>query len=486
MTSTTVIFDTNFFVGIIDNARSDDAIFDFVRMLRVSFDENDIEAIIPFRVVQEIEQFHKPLSSFVESKFRIYKSIDINKDQFFLNLKWINLERHPDNRWFNVNEITDLEIITVAKHIADDDNKIPWVVTNDEGIQKAVNHLLKNTIKIIEPAAFLGYMIGVTNDSVIRTEFEHMSKLVFKHFTRYRERFGRAPVSQLDQFFAGMLFSIKMARDDAREFFDDGLISLLDNYLSSGIWMDNLDILVYKPAMSILHDILNENDASCIKTVDERIRKLNLLLLDLPKHLKEPTNYTRFYNYISPHIARAHALSFKAAFLNHELDRAFFKLELAKVILQPHINHTTIFGLFISIIILEFAARLVSGHAGGTLNVDEIAYLNQLACMDKFPPHIPEEHVNLILFVNTCIKTNIEEDGKNIDEVNCKIDEVSRILPLAEEFADESMHFGNMDLALRIYSFSHQKAIEIKDANQRMRLEGKIYLTCIIMHKNAY
>ncbi len=493
MTSTTVIFDTNFFVGIIDNARSNDAIFDFVRMLRASFDENDIEAIIPFRVVHEIEQFHKPLSSFIEGKFRVYKPIDINKDQFYLNVKWMNLERHPDNRWFNASEITDLEIITVAKHVTEEqkghstgiNGDAAWVVTNDEGIQKAAKHLLKNAVKIIEPAAFLGYMTGVTNDTNIRTEFEHMSKLIFKHFTRYRERFGRPPVSQLDQFFSGMLTSIKMAREDAKGFFDEEAIIALDKHLMLGCEMESPEMTMYKPAMVIMREIMNEDDGKIANTLQEHVNRLSLALVELNARLKELTNYTRFYNYISPYLARAYIISFKTAFMNHDLDRAFTMIGIAKTLVQPLINRPSISRLYFSIFISECAARLVSGYDGGMLSQGALQFLKQTLEENIMPALVPEEHVRLLLLVDACARNDIEASGQDAPPLPFSDDVFSKLSILAEDFADEITRFGNLTLALRIYAMLHDKADATPEKDQKIRIEGKFFLTCMLLQGDS-
>jgi len=490
---TIIIYDTNFFVSLIENTKSFDELIDFINELKSTLVENNITTILPFQVVAELGGFDPNLVTYLEINFKVHPPVDITKDKFFLNLRWINSQRKHDLRWFNTEEITDLEIITVAKETYDEFVKKKGmpppeiiIVSNDEGIQKASEFFLKDIAKVQESAPFLGFLYGISDKKDVQERMENMSKRMFKYFTRYRLENNRRPIRSIDNFFADMLNSIRLAREDIEPQFGEEVIKSFEKYI---ITHEQLapDLLIYESSLVIIKQMLAVPDAQFLNIVDAKMHELFLKLNALVTRMNEPQDYTRFYNYLSIYLVRIHLNAFKICFFWHDLDLSTKHMALAKLAAQAMINQPGANRLYYSILMVETAYCIITGAKDDAYVASSINFLADALKRRKVPALIPPDQVNMLIAIYSCIKEK-RIDILNTKGVNCELNETSLrcpkeyfsiLLVLVEDFCDELTSFGNHQLALKV--LSHVHGLLENGSDEDIRIEGKIYLICLIL-----
>ncbi|MHA1716816.1 MAG: hypothetical protein ACTSXP_14320, partial [Promethearchaeota archaeon] len=537
------IFDTNFFIGIMENIESKSKLLDFFEDLKQSFKENRIEPVIPFRVLGELDRFNVELARYLEFNFPVFPPINIDKDPFYLNVKMVNRSRSKKHRFFHTSEITDIAVLTVAKHIRDNimfftstknrkklsgqgagrDLRISsvespdhsfkmleknfvinlsdvqdedagtatqvWIVSNDEGIQKASMHFFGTTIKVIEPFSFLTYIFGVSDSKDLRDKVEGLSKRVFSYFTRYREFRGRKPVSQLDNFFSEMLNSIRMARADIAPFFSGEIIRSFEAFMIQGKELKPT-LGIYQETLSVLKDILNLDDVTLTSRLEYQLNELTFTLIALINRLHEPADYIRFYNYISLYLIRIYLIAFKQGFLMHEFEMASRYIQSAKLICRSMLIQENFKRIHISVFLVETLFLMIVGDDKSNETAGQIIeHLRSLWIKSALPAFVPVEQLYLILIINHFQKAHELKVIRSNDSF-CTITDTGLSVSSAffnsffgaiEDFCDELASFGNLDLALTTY-IGLYKLLEPR-SEEFERIEGKIYLTCLILNK---
>ncbi|MHA1793687.1 MAG: hypothetical protein ACTSVI_13665, partial [Promethearchaeota archaeon] len=514
----TAIFDTNFFIGIKTVVNDVNDLFSFLDGLIQSFKENNIHGIIPFRVLGEIERFDAKLARYLELHFQVYPPVDTEANIFFLNIKFQNRHRPKKNRWFHVSEVTDLAVITVAKEIFDaqfkeqDKEKLIdreiWIVSNDEGIQKATMHFLEAKVKVMESATFLSYLLGVSNMKDFQDAIESLSKKVFVYFTTYRSLEGREPVSQLNNFYSEMLNAIRMAREDIRGNFDEFVIKRFENFLVRG---DSLrkPLLIYEKCLKNLKKILDLDRNGYKSRLDILVNSLNISLFNLSRALDEPSNFKRFYNYIAIYLINIFLNAFNIHFMDHEFELSWRRLEIAKIITQALLDQEKMHGTRMMILLLEIIFIEITSHLPNQYLDDCIEHVVDLVNRDGYPSFVPADMINLavVLYYFKMKKEYIEiADGnkaryseklfhdsmQSLGEDGCRqcflskdkllvtADYFKAFEYILEDFCDEIISLGNHELALSMYETILQYLP--RDSDEHERIRGKIYLTMLIMN----
>lgn len=490
------IIDTNFFLGIKTVTENFGELTLFLDNWKGSLDENRITAIIPFRVLSEVERFDMNLGKYLESNFQVYPPVNTKEDKFFMNVKWVNRHRKKKSRWFHVGEVTDLEILTVAKKIHDSykndrtstfQTEI-WIISNDEGIQKAAAQFLHGMVKVKESATFLGFMLGVSNAEDFQDNVEVVSKKVFKYFTRFRMREGRKPVSQLNNFFSEMLNSIRMARKDIQSNFDENIISEFERYVTSGKHLEG-QLKVYEETLALVKKSLEMDEHEYFR-LDIISNKITISLSNLSLNLKEPADFTRFYNYIAIYLIKIYLNAFKIHFTNHSLDSAFHYIQLAKVLAQGMLNQEEMARARVLISMGEAIFLHVTGHKSEDYIEDSVEDLLEVVASGKLPTYVPEDLINLLVVISHLKKGGeikiLDTDTScnyNKDCISFSREYFKVFAYLIEDFCDEITSFGNHELALRLYHDLYN-LLPVK-SDDHSRIEGKIYLTCLIMKKES-
>lgn len=495
MKETIAIFDTNFFIALADIKGSFDDLADIINDIKFTFEENNITPILPFHMMAELDGFEPNLVTYLEINFSVYSTVDINNDDFFLQLKQANQQLKPDSRWFNLEEITDLEILTIANRIHNEissrtDAEVAGilVISADEGIQKAGEYMLSGIVEVQEPATFMSYLYGIADQKEVRDRLETVSKQLFTYFTSYRMHTGRRPIRQLDSFFSQMLDAIRLAREDIEPQFDSDTIKAFEKFITG----ENLDqdLAIFGPTLFIIKDLLNFADKELIKLIDARLHNLFLELNELSIQMNEPTNYTRFYNYIAIYIIRIYMNTFTLSFLAGDLEFAYKSVTLAKVIVQGLINQPGATRLYFSILMLETAFCIITGFKPDDYITASIKFLSNAVKNHRLPTFISVDQVNLLIAVNQfkigepiILLENESSCTYNDEGFACQRDYFAGLLVLIEDFCDELASFGKHELGLKILMQVHP-LVETK-SDDDIRLEGKIYLECLILGKSV-
>ncbi|MHA1371434.1 MAG: hypothetical protein ACTSRA_17175, partial [Promethearchaeota archaeon] len=530
-------------VGILENIDDRHKLLDLFEDLKLSFKENLIQPVIPFRVLGEIDRFNAELTRYLEYNFPIYPPIDIDNDSFYLNVKMVNRSLPKKHRFFHASEITDIVVLTIAKQIHDamssfksgrykrkmprspggkalensdgkriSDNFLEfenrldvdlfemrdeikenaiqiWIVSNDEGIQKASVYFLGNAIKVMEPFSFLTYIFGVSDSKDLRDKVESLSKRVFSYFTRYRVYEGRKPVSQLDNFFSEMLNSIRMARADIAPFFSGEIIQSFEAFMIQGKELKST-LSIYQETLSVLKDILNLDDVTLISKLEYQLNELTFTLFNLISKLYEPADYIRFYNYMSLYLIRIYLIAFKQGFLMHEFGVASRYIQSAKLICRSMLIQENLKRIHISILLVETLFLMIVGDdRSNEIAGQIIEHLRSLWIKSALPAFVPAEQLYLILIINHFQKGQELKVTRSTDFF-CTITGEGLSVSSAffnsffgaiEDFCDELASFGNLDLALSIYVGLYKLLMPRSEEFERM--EGKIYLTCLILNK---
>ncbi|MEX2683002.1 MAG: PIN domain-containing protein [Candidatus Sigynarchaeota archaeon] len=493
MNETIAIIDTNFFVGLMEVVRSFDEIADFIKSMQASFVENNIKMVLCSRVMAELDKFDPTLAMYLEINFKVHPPVDVDKDQFFLNLKWINSQRRHDMRWFNVDEITDLEVLTVAKHIQEDstgrgEHPDIVIVSNDEGLQKAADFFFNGLVKVQDPAVFLTILLGVTDDKKAQSEIAETAKRLFHYFTSYRTSRGRPPVRQLDAFFAEIQNAIRLAREDIEPYFKQGTIQAFERYMITGKPFKN-DIVVYEPALAIVKGLLTLPTDEFLKTIDERLHELFLAFNTLARSLNEPTDFTRFYNYISIYLIRLYLDAFKRCFIARDLAASYKYMALAKSLVQGLANQPSAHRLYFSILIAEATFAIITGFMDSNYVAATIDFLANAIRKRQLPSLISPDQVYLLIAISQYKdQKGIEvtnDAGRNCEYretgLRCTREYFNGLLLHIEQFCDELTSFGQHELALKILTQLY-KVLPAK-SDEANRVEGKIYLICLILQQ---
>ncbi|MBN2151856.1 MAG: hypothetical protein JW839_10445 [Candidatus Lokiarchaeota archaeon] len=491
---TIAIVDTNFFVGLMQVVRSFDELADFVKGMQVSFVENNITMVLCSRVMAELDRFDPTLVMYLEINFKVQPPVDVNKDSFYLNLKWINSQRKKDARWFNVGEVTDLEIITVAKHLHDDltargEGLDVVIVSNDEGVQRATEYFLKGLVKVQDPAVFLTVLLGVTDSKDVRDEIAATARRLFQYFTSYRTSMGRPPIRQLDAFFGEIQNAIRLAREDIEPFFKQGTIQAFERYMITGEPFQK-GVVAYEPALAIVKGLLTLPDDEFLGAIDGRLHELFLAFNTLARSLKEPTDFTRFYNYIAIYLIRLYLDAFKRCFVGRDLPSSYKYVALAKSLVQGMANQPSAHRLYFSILIAEATFSIITGFTDSNYVAATIDFLANAIKKHQLPSLIPPDQVYLLIAILHY------KNGKDIELTNaagrdceygetglrCTREYFGGLLLHIEQFCDELTSFGQHDLALKIL-LQVYKVLPV-DTDEAARVEGKIYLICLIMQQS--
>ncbi|MFX0101076.1 MAG: hypothetical protein ACFFCS_15990 [Candidatus Hodarchaeota archaeon] len=495
MNNIIAIIDTNFFLGIKTVTADFDELISFLESWKDSLDENRITAIIPFRVLSEVERFDMNLAKYLESNFQVYPPVDTKDDKFFLNIKWVNQHRKKKLRWFHVGEVTDIEILTVGKKIHDSykndkDSTFQteiWIVSNDEGIEKSSAQFLHGMVKVKESATFLGYILGVSNVEEFQDDVEEVSKRVFKYFTTFRVREGRKPVSQLNSFYSEMLNSIRMARKDIQSNFDKEVLGKFEQFITTGKDLEKpLDI--YERILSLIKKSLEMGEAGYLNRLDTITNKISISLSNLSLILKESADFTRFYNYIAIYLIKIYLNAFKVHFTNHSLDCAFNYIQLAKVLAQGMLNQENMARARVLISMGEAMFLHVTGHKDDDYIDDSTNDLLAVVNSGKLPTFIPEDLINLLIVVSHLKKggeIKIKEEDPSCeyrpDCLSFSREYFKVFAYLLEDFCDEITSYGNHGLAQKLYRELYK--LLPAELDDHARIEGKIYLNCLIIKK---
>ncbi len=494
MKETIAIVDTNFFVGLMQVVRSFDELADFVKSMQASFVENSITMVLCSRVMSELDRFDPTLVMYLEINFKVQPPVDVNKDPFYLNLKWINSQRKHDARWFNVEEVTDLEVMTVAKHVHEDSvkrNEHPniVIVSNDEGIQRAADYFLKDMVKVQDPALFLTFLLGVTDSKEVQNEIAATANRLFQYFTSYRTSMGRPPVRQLDTFFAEIQNAIRLTREDIEPFFKQGTIQAFEKYMITGEPFEK-EVVVYEPALAIVKGLLTLPDAEFLEAIDGRLHELFLAFNTLARALKEPTDFTRFYNYIAIYLIRLYLDAFKRCFVGHDLPASYKYMALAKSIVQGLANQPSAHRLYFSILIAEATFAIITGFTDSNYVAATIDFLANAIKKRQLPSLISPDLVYLLIAISH-YKDERGIEVTNAAGRNCEYKETglrctreyfNDLLLHIEQFCDELTSFGRHELALKILLQVYK--VLPANSDESSRVEGKIYLICLIMQQS--
>ncbi|HME55703.1 MAG TPA: hypothetical protein VKM55_26085 [Candidatus Lokiarchaeia archaeon] len=493
MKETIAIFDTNFFVALADIEKDFDKLADFIQAMKAAFTENNITPILPFHVMTELDAFEPNLVIYLQINFPVYPPVDINNDPFYILLKETNQERAPDDRWFNLEEVTDLEILTIANRIHDElqaqgsaEVAGILVISGDEGIHNAGEYMLASSAEIQEPETFMSYLFGISDMKVSRDRFETASKGLFAYFTNYRMHTGRRPIRQLDSFFSQMLDAIRLAREDIEPQFDEDTTNAFETFMMGGTLAP--DLAIFEPSLAIIKDMLQLRTEDVATFIEARMHDLYLELNNLEVQMSEPTNYTRFYNYIAIYIIRIYTNSFTSMFLSGSLDFAFKCITLAKAIVQGMINQSGANRLYFSILMVETAFCIITGFKSEDYVTASIVFLSNAIKNHQLPTLLSQDQIDLLIAVhqckiNQCITIIDDNSSCTYDETgfSCSRTHFPTLLVLIEDFCDELASFGKHDLALKIYTNLHPLAEQGSDED--VRIEGKIYLECLILGK---
>nr|MDO8085105.1 hypothetical protein [Candidatus Sigynarchaeum springense] len=493
MKETIAIVDTNFFVGLMQVVRSFDEIADFIKSMQASFLENNITMVLCSRVMAELDRFDPTLVMYLEINFKVQPPVDVNKDPFYLNLKWINSQRRHDMRWFNVDEVTDLEVLTIAKHLHEDyanrgEHPDIIIVSNDEGVQRAADFFLKDDVRVQDPAVFLTVLLGVTDDKKVQSEIAATAKLLFQYFTSYRTSMGRPPIRQLDAFFSEIQNAIRLTREDIEPFFKQGTIQAFERYIITGEPFGK-DIVIYEPALAIVKGLLTLSNDDFLETIDGRLHELFLAFNTLARSLNEPTDFTRFYNYISIYLIRLYLDAFKRCFLGRDLPASYKYMALAKAIVQGLANQPSTHRLYFSILIAEATFAIITGFTDRNYIAATIDFLANAIRKRQLPSLISPDQVYLLIAISQY------KDQKGIEVTNatgrnceytetglrCTREYFSALLLHIEQFCDELTSFGQHELALTILTQVYK--VLPAESDEANRVEGKIYLICLIMQQ---
>ncbi|MHA1684359.1 MAG: hypothetical protein ACTSUE_25710 [Promethearchaeota archaeon] len=495
-----VVVDTNFFLAIKTVTTREgprDFHIQFLEDLIQSFEENNITMIIPSRVLSEVEHFDMNYARFLELNFQIYPPVDTDSNSFYMNVRWINRSRNKRTRWFHVGEVTDLEVLTVANDLAgehsDKERAVDeiWIVSNDEGIQKAAGYFLKDErgIKVLESATFLSYLLGVSNVEHLQDDIEMVTMKIFDYFTSYRSMEGREPISQIDTFFSQLLSAIRVARKDVQGYFQPEIREIFERFLLDGEAVPQ-ELMDYGPALEKVKLLLELKEGE-ISSIENHANDLYHALGKLSRMLKEPADYTRFYNYISHYLIRIYLNAFKVNFINHDLPASGECINYTKLISQVLMNNPSMGGMQVSLIMIETVFLLITRGVSGTLIEQNINFLRGLIEDNRVPSFIPRDMINLLVTMTLLLKG---EKITLVDEKNdiCHFHDghmtisliyLKPLFYLMEDFCDEVASFGNHALALDIYSSLYEITGDLPD--EKVRIEGKMYLTCLIVNKNA-
>ncbi len=494
MKETIAVVDTNFFVGLMQVVRSFDELADFVKTMQSSFVENNITMVLCSRVMAELDRFDPTLVMYLEINFKVQPPVDVNKDSFYLNLKWINSQRKHDVRWFNVDEVTDLEILTIAKHIHEEHVKSGEqpniiIVSNDEGVQRGAEYFLKDIVKVQEPAVFLTFLLGVTDSKQVQDEIAATSKRLFQYFADYRTSTGRMPIRQLDAFFGEIQSAIRLARADIEPFFEQGTIQAFDKYMITGEPFQK-DMVTYEPVLAIVKGLLTLPNDEFLKVIDGRIHELFLSFGSLARALKEPTDFTRFYNYIAIYLIRIYLDAFKQCFHNHDLPASFKYMALAKSLVQGLVNQPSARRLYFSVLIAEATFAIITGYTDGSYIESTIDFLANAIINRQLPNLISPDQVYLVIAIShyknqKCIEVT-KKPGRECEYretgLRCTREYFSGLLLHIEQFCDELTSFGQHELALKIL-LQVYKVLPV-NSDEASRVEGKIYLICLILQQS--
>lgn len=482
------VTDTTFWIGLLENSRSFDDLVPFLELLKVSFVENAIDIVIPFRVLTETEHFDINLAKYLDINFAVEDPVEVNEHQFFLNLKHANARRGPDQRWFNPAEITDLEVITIARDIHQASPDVT-IVTNDEGIQKAASTWLPG-IKTWDTHTFLGYLLGITNDAAARDAIDAMSRRAFAYYTRYRTRGGRAAVPQVESFFAEMLNAIRMAREDAEAYFDPSITTAFDRHVVMGKELDG-QYDVFAPCLGIVKDMLAGPAGSLATALDARLDALFLELNALAGSVREPTNYTRFYNYLSTYLLRVFISAFKEAFMQRDTGRSTRFLAMAKLLAQSMLQSPPVNRIFVSLVMVEILVALVTRARPAGEIEPLVSFLGTAASRGTLPSFVPAEMAMLLVAVYVCRTGGTIAVTRPGDPARCRYTPgmfscssecMDGLLGLAEELTDELAFFGQHELAVHV--LTSFQPFTAPGSDDRDRIESKVYLNCLILGKN--
>jgi hypothetical protein len=491
---TIAIFDTNFFIALAEIEKDFDKLADLVQAMKSAFTENNITPILPFHMMTELDGYEPNLAIYLEINFHVYPPININNDFFFIHLKETNQQRVPDERWFSLEEVTDLEILAIANRIHEEvmarggsDVANILLISGDEGIQKAGEFMLHDSVDVQEPAMFMSYLFGISDVKDARDRFEAASKGLFTYFTTYRMQTGRRPIRQLDSFFSQMLYAIRLAREDIEPHFEEDVIKAFEAFMTG----QNLapDLGIFEPSLSIIKMAQMLRSDDILTFLDTKMHDLYLELNNLACQMNEPTNYTRYYNYIAIYIIRIYMNAFTSMFLAGNLEFAFKCISIAKAVVQGMINQPGANRLYFSILMVETACCIITGFKSDDYVTDSIAFLASAAKKHHLPTLISVDQVDLLIAVfqckiDQCITILDDNSSCTYDEgaFSCSKLHFPTLLVLIEDFCDELASFGKHDLALKIYTNIHPLAVQGSDED--VRIEGKIYLEYLILGKS--
>jgi hypothetical protein len=489
-----VVFDTNFFVAL-GEVLPKAEVESFVGGLLASFVENNFRPVVPSRVLAEVEHFNRQLSRIIESEILVEAPIDIEHDTFFTDVTVMN--EHMHRRWFNPGEVTDIEILTVAKHLVDDRaaNLLEhaadeiWIISDDEGVENAASFLFKDDVIVKGAGAFLGAMMAVSDNMKFQDAIALVSQRLFKYFTSYRTSEGRRPVAHIEAFFAQMLESIRMARDDINGNFSRNTITELELALNTGNPLPE-PLTLYAPVLAIVRESLAAPDAVLVQEIDLTATKIINALGALLPELAEPTDYTRIYNFIAFYLMKLFLDAFKINFIDKQLHAAFKYLTLAKAIVQPFLNQPVADRLYFSIIIVETVFCVITGYKDKDYISENIGFLVATYQQGHVPALVPVEQINLLLLANQLLNGAGIEVADIPGEICIPSDDSSLACPrsilqsmvlVIEDFCDELVEFGRHDVALDI----HVNLLPLvqNDEEEKTRIEGKIYLDCLLLNQ---
>ncbi|NMC06972.1 MAG: hypothetical protein GYA24_17270 [Candidatus Lokiarchaeota archaeon] len=392
-----------------------------------------------------------------------------------------------------MDEVTDLEVITIAKHLRDEhragsDHPDIIIVSNDEGIQRATDHFLKGDVKVLEPAVFLSVLLGVTDDKAVQDEIAETSLRLFRYFTAYRASTGRAPIRQLDAFFQEIQSAIRLARADFEPYFEQGTIQAFERYIISGDPFPNR-MVSYEPTLAIIKGLLALPNDEFLAVIDDRLHELFLALGSLARSLHEPNDFTRFYNYITTYLIRAYLDAFKICFLGGDLAAAYKYMTLAKALVQCLANQPSAQRLYFSLLIAEASFAIITGHVGDNYVESTIEFLANAIKKRQLPTLISPDQVFLLIAIWQCKKQKGIDvrpgQGRDCEYretgLRCTRDYFSALLLHIEEFCDELTSFGKHELALAILMQVYK--VVRGESDESSRIEGKIYLICLILQQ---
>jgi hypothetical protein len=344
-------------------------------------------------------------------------------------------------------------------------------------------------VKVLEPAVFLTFLLGVTDNKQVQDEIAATSKRLFQYFTSYRASTGRQPIRQLDTFFDEIQTAIRLARSDIEPYFEQGTIQAFERYVASDEPLQK-DIISYEPELAIVKGLLALENDEFLKVIDGRLHELFLAFNSLARALKEPTDFTRFYNYISIYLIRLYLDAFKLCFVGHDLPASYKYMALAKSLVQGLANQPSAHRLYFSVLIAEATFGIITGYTDSNYVESTIDFLANAIKNRQLPTLISPDQVYLLIAISHYKNEKgievTKAPGRDCEYretgLRCTREYFSGLLLHIEQFCDELTSFGQHELALKVL-LQVYKVLPAK-SDEASRVEGKIYLICLILQQS--